>query len=69
MDFREVSKQKYYMWLSPQTTKKNKLSLHFVSNKKFKVSKIDSVELSPKLSLWFNLKEMRNIIVHRKLDQ
>ena len=42
------------MWLSSQTTNTKKLSLQ-----KFKVSKISSVELSLKLSLWFNLEEMR----------
>ena len=57
------------MWLSSQTTNTNKLSLHIVLNKKFKLSKINSVELSPKLSLWFNLEEMREMIVHRKFDQ
>ena len=57
------------MWLSYQTTNTNKLSLHIVLNKKFKLSKINSVELSPKLSLWFNLEEMREMIVHRKFDQ
>ena len=57
------------MWLSSQTTNTNKLSLHIVLNKKFKLSKINSVELSPKLSLWFNLEEMRQMIVHRKFDQ
>ena len=57
------------MWLSSQTTNTNKSSLHIVLNKKFKLSKINSVELSPKLSLWFNLEEMREMIVHRKFDQ
>ena len=57
------------MWLSSQTTNTNKLSLHIVLNKKFKLSKINSVELSPKLSLWFNLEEIREMIVHRKFDQ
>ena len=57
------------MWLSSQTTNKNKLSIHIVLNQKFKVSKISSVELSPKLSLWFNLEEMRDIIAYHILDQ
>ena len=57
------------IWLSSQTTNTNELSLHTVLNKKFKVSKISSVELSPKLSLWFNLEEMRDIIAYHKLDQ
>ena len=57
------------MWLSSQTTNPNNLSLHIVLNQKFKVSKISSVELSPKLSLWFNLEEMRDIIAYHKLDQ
>ena len=57
------------MWLSPQTANANKLSVHIVSNQNFIVSKIGSVKLSSKLSLWFNLKLMRNIMVHCKLDQ
>ena len=57
------------MWLSSQTTNTNNSSLHIVLNKKFKVSKISSVERSPKLLLWFTLEEMRDTIVHRKLDQ
>ena len=49
------------------TISSNKLIVHIVSNQKFKVTV--SVEQSSKLSLRFNLEEMRNIIIHRKLDQ
>ena len=57
------------MKIFSQTTNTNKLSLCIVLNQKFKVSNISSIELSPKLSLCFNLEEVRDIIVQCKLDQ